>query len=109
MRIVLKNREPFGFAGLWEHWQSPEGEEVLSCTIITTEANDLLKAVHERMPVILTRDTEAAWLDPKTQEPEKLLPLLRQYPPEEMEFHPVSRDVNSPAVDKSSNIEPTKA
>jgi putative SOS response-associated peptidase YedK len=106
VRIVLKSREPFGFAGLWEHWRSPKGEEVLSCTIITTEANELLKAVHERMPVILTRDAEAAWLDPKTQEPEKLLPLLKQYPLEEMEFYPVSREVNSPAVDKASNIEP---
>ncbi len=55
MRIVLKNGQPFGFAGLWERWQSPEGEEVLSCTIITTAANELLKAVHDRMPVILTR------------------------------------------------------
>ena len=53
MRIVLKSREPFGFAGLWEHWQSPEGEEILSCTIITTEANELLKSVHDRMPVSL--------------------------------------------------------
>ena len=109
MRIVLKNREPFGFAGLWEHWKSPDGEEILSCTIITTEANELLKAVHERMPVILTRDAEAAWLDPKTQEPEKLLPLLRQYPAGEMEFYPVSRDVNSPAVDGPGNIEPVGA
>jgi len=106
VRIVLKNREPFGFAGLWEHWQSPEGEEVLSCTIVTTEANELLKAVHDRMPVILTRDAEALWLDPKTQDAEKLLPLLRQYPADEMEFYRVSREVNSPAVDKPSNIVP---
>jgi hypothetical protein len=54
----------------------------------------------------LDRDAEALWLDPKIQEPEKLLPLLRQYPPDEMEFYPVSREVNSPAVDKASNIEP---
>ena len=47
-------------------------------------------------------------MDPKTQEPEKLLPLLKQYPPEEMEFYPVSREVNSPAVDKPSNIQPIK-
>jgi putative SOS response-associated peptidase YedK len=105
MRIMLKSREPFGFAGLWEHWKSPDGEEILSCTIITIEANELLKAVHERMPVILTRDAEAAWLDPKTQEPEKLLPLLKQYPAGEMEFYPVSRDVNSPAIDRPANIE----
>jgi putative SOS response-associated peptidase YedK len=108
VRIVLKSREPFGFAGLWEHWNSPEGEEVLSCTIVTTDANELLKAVHHRMPVILTRDAEALWLDPKTREPEKLLPLLRQYPADEMEFYPVSQEVNTSAVDKPSNIVPIK-
>jgi putative SOS response-associated peptidase YedK len=108
VRIVLKSREPFGFAGLWEHWNSPESEEVLSCTIITTEANALLKTIHERMSVILTRDAEAAWLDPKTQEAEKLLPLLSQYPPDQMEYYRVSRQVNSPAVDKASNVAPIK-
>ena len=106
--ILLKSREPFGFAGLWEHWTSPEGEEVLSCTIITTAANELLRPVHERMPVILTRDAEALWLDPNTQDPEKLLPLLQQYPSDQMEFYPVSREVNSPAIDRPSNIEPIK-
>jgi putative SOS response-associated peptidase YedK len=108
IRIVLKSREPFGFAGLWERWQSPDGAEMLSCTIITTEANELLKSVHDRMPVILTRDAEAKWLDPKVQEPDKLLPLLKQFPSDQMEFYPLSREVNSPAVDKPSNIEPIK-
>ena len=106
VHIVLKSREPFGFAGLWEHWTSPEGEEILTCTIITTEANDLLKAVHDRMPVILTRDAEAAWLDPQIHEAEKLLPLLKQYPADEMEYCAVSRQVNSPAVDEPNNIKP---
>jgi putative SOS response-associated peptidase YedK len=106
VRIVLKSREPFGFAGLWEQWMSPDGEGILSCTIITTEANELLKPIHNRMPVILMQDVEAVWLDPKIQEPEKLLPLLRQHPSDELEFYPVSREVNSPAVDKPSNIEP---
>ena len=68
-------------------------------------ANELLKDVHNRMPVILTRDAEAAWLDPKTHEPERLL-LLRQYSPDEMEFYRVSREVNSPAADNPSTIEP---
>jgi putative SOS response-associated peptidase YedK len=106
VHIVLKSREPFGFAGLWEHWKSPDGEEILSCTIITTEANELLKAVHERMPVILTLEAEAVWLDPKIQEPEKLLPLLKQFPSDKMEFYPVSKEVNSPTFDKPSNILP---
>ncbi len=74
--IVLKSREPFGFAGLWDNWTSPDGEEIKSCTIITTEANELLKPIHDRMPVILNRNEEAIWLDPAMQDPATLLPLL---------------------------------
>src|ERR1041384_635603 len=87
--IRLKSKEPFGFAGLWEHWTSPDGEEVLSCTIITTEVNELLKEVHHRMPVILPREAEAVWLDPKIQDTDKLLPLLKPYRSDEMEFYSV--------------------
>jgi putative SOS response-associated peptidase YedK len=97
--IVLKNREPFGFAGLWENWISPDGEEIKSCTIITTEANELLKPIHDRMPVILTREGEAVWLDPTIQDPGSLLPLLNPYPAEDMEWYPVSTSVNNPAHD----------
>ena len=106
VRIVLRSREPFGFAGLWEQWTSPTGDDLLSCTIITTAANELLKAVHERMPVILSRVDEALWLDPKIQDPETLLPLLKQYPSELMEYYPVSREVNSPANDVPQCIVP---
>jgi putative SOS response-associated peptidase YedK len=106
VRIVLKSREPFAFAGLWEHWTSPDDEEVLSCTIITTAANELLKEVHERMPVILSRDDEALWLAPKTDDPGKLLPLLKEYPSELMEYYPVDRIVNSPANDTPECIIP---
>ena len=74
----------------------------------TTADNELLRDVHERMPVILTRDAEAAWLDSKTQDTAALLALLKQYPAEEMEFYPVLRDVNSPTVDVPGNIEPVK-
>jgi putative SOS response-associated peptidase YedK len=70
----------------------------------TTVANELLKDVHNRIPVILTRDAETAWLDPKTHEPERLL-LLRQCPSDEMDFYPLSREVNSPAADNPSTIE----
>jgi len=104
IRIVLKSREPFGFSGLWEGWKSPEGENIKSCTIITTEANDLLKEVHDRMQMILTKAAESIWLDPKIQEPEKLLPLLKPNPPELMEFYPFSRAVNSPSHDASDFI-----
>lgn len=108
VRIVLKSREPFGFAGLWDSWTSPANEMIQSCTIITTAANELIQPVHDRMPVILNREDEAQWLDPKLDDPEKLRPLLEPYPSSEMQFYPVSREVNSPGVDKPSNIEPLK-
>ena len=106
MYIVLKSREPFGFAGLWDTWTSPEGREIKSCTIITTEANELLKQIHDRMPVILTRDAEAVWLDPTIQEPAKLLPLLTPYPAQNMEYYPVSTWVNNPAHDSQECVRP---
>ena len=102
--IVLKSREPFGFAGLWETWTSPDGEEIRTCTIITTEANELLKEIHDRMPVILVRETEVIWLDPTIQDPARLLPLLRPYPAEEMEAYPVSTRVNNPSHDSQECI-----
>ena len=105
VRIVLKNREPFGFAGLWEQWVSPDGEGILSCTIITTSANELLKDVHDRMPVILPREAEGTWLNPDAPVSE-LLSLLKPYPADEMEFYPVSRAVNSRAIDSPDCIAP---
>lgn len=106
VRIVLKTREPFGFAGLWESWTSPEGEESRSCTIITTEANELLTPIHDRMPVILNHDAEAVWLDPTIQDSARLLPLLRPYPSEEMEIYQVSTRVNNPDRDGPECIKP---
>lgn len=105
--IALKSREPFGFAGLWESWTSQEGEEIKSCTIITTEANELLKPIH-RMPVILTREAETIWLDPSIEEPAKLLPLLKRYPAAKMEYYAVSTWVNNPAHDSQVCIEAVK-
>lgn len=104
--IVLKSREPFGFAGLWDTWTSPDGKEILTCTIITTEANELLKPIHDRMPVILARDAEALWLDPKTQDPSRLLPLLTPYPAKDMEVYPISTWVNNPTHDNPECIQP---
>ena len=106
VRIVLKSREPFALAGLWDRWRSPENIEVLSCTIITTAANDLIREIHDRMPVILDRAAEAQWLDPKVNDPVQLRPLLQPYPSELMEYYPVSRQVNSPSVDVPGNIDP---
>ena len=96
MFIRLKSGQPFGFAGLYDVWTSPEGESVTSCTIITTSANDLMQPIHDRMPVILPKPHESTWLNPAIQGAADVLPLLVPYSAAEMEAYPVSRLVNSP-------------
>jgi putative SOS response-associated peptidase YedK len=96
MYIRLKSGKPFGFAGLYEVWKSPEGKELTTCTIITTEANELMKPIHERMPVIIPAELLDKWLDPAIEGKEQLLDMLRPYPAGEMEAYPVSKRVNSP-------------
>ena len=83
------------FAGLWETWKSPKGEVVQSCTIITTEANPFIQTLHTRMPVILSDETQALWLDPLTEDPKNLEPLLIPAPVELLTSHRVSETVNS--------------
>jgi putative SOS response-associated peptidase YedK len=104
--LALKSREPFGFAGLWDAWTSPDGEEIRSCTIITVDANELLLPIHDRMPVILTPEAEAVWLDPAIQEPAQLLPLLTSYPAEGMTLYPVRIRVNNPTHEGPECVEP---
>ncbi len=106
MRIVLKSREPFAFAGLWETWRNPEGDTVLSCTIITTGANDLLRPIHERMPVILPRELEEFWLDGDITDPAVLSEVLSPYPDESMEAYQVSPQVNKATNDGADLILP---
>jgi putative SOS response-associated peptidase YedK len=84
VQIYLKSKEPFGFAGLFEHWTSPEGQLINSCTIITTEPNELIKPIHDRMPVIVPKNLESAWIDPHNTDYSSLLPILKPYPSEEM-------------------------
>jgi len=99
MRFVLKSREPFAFAGLWDSWQKPDGGELQSYAIITTQANDLLKPVHDRMPVMLDDLTQKTWLDPELTDPRILTVLLQPFPSDLMEAYDVSTLVNSPASD----------
>src|SRR5215470_3448132 len=77
--IGVGDHEPFAFAGLWERWERG-GAAAESCAILTCAANNLMRPLHERMPVILPREAYGLWLDPTVQEPGKLLPLLRPYP-----------------------------
>jgi putative SOS response-associated peptidase YedK len=105
--FYLKDKDVFGFAGLWESWIDKQtGEELETCTIITTEANNVLKSVHERMPVILKPESYDEWLDTKVKDTGRLQKLLVPYSAKEMDSHPVSRSVNIPDSDSSDLIEP---
>lgn len=106
IRFVLKNRDVFAFAGLWDTWRNQRGELIFSFTIITTQANDLIRPIHDRMPVILKREYEELWLDPEVNDVDKLLSLLIPYPPEMMEAYRVSSLVNSPKEDSPECIKP---
>lgn len=107
--IQLKSGKPFAFAGLWDEWLSPDGSQVKSCTVITTEPNALMTTLHHRMPVILPPKDYAQWLDSAPQKPEGLQHLLAQYPAGEMTAHPVSTLVNSPANDRPELVQPIPA
>jgi putative SOS response-associated peptidase YedK len=100
----LKAGEPFAFAGLWEHWSKGE-QPVETCTILTTEANSLLRPVHERMPVILRPDDYGRWLHPK-ETAAKLLPMLVPFSADLMESRAVSKLVNSPKNNVPECIQP---
>ena len=103
--VHMKNGTVFGFAGLWESWNNPEGHTVESCAIITTPANDLVRKIHDRMPVILHPDRYEAWLSERS--PENFLQkLLVPYPPDEMEAYRVSSEVNSPKNDVPDCLQP---
>jgi putative SOS response-associated peptidase YedK len=96
--------EPFAFAGLWEQWKSPAGEEVQTCTIITCAANALVAPVHERMPVMLSDDNLWDWLS--EGQPNQLTSLLRPYPADGMARFPVSTQVNRPEIDSPELVQP---
>ena len=107
VRFTLASGEPFAFAGLWQTWQDPRGETAASCTIITTEANELLRPVHDRMPVILPRDLEPLWLE-EVQDATALSSLLTPYPPGGMDAYEVSTLVNSALNDGLELIAPVE-
>ena len=103
--IRLADDKPFAFAGLWERWEGPDGP-VDSCAILTTEANELVRPVHDRMPVILDRRHFGQWLDPAEQDAGALAPLLRPFAADRMHAYPVSTLVNSPRNDDARCLGP---
>jgi len=104
--IHRKDEEPFAFAGLWEGWENPEdGKEVQSCSLITTEANELMAPIHDRVPVILAESAHDRWLD-EDEPVSDLQALLKPYPADEMAAYTISIYVNNPMNQGPKCIEP---
>ncbi len=99
MYITMKSGEPFAFAGLWDNWKSPDGQQIRSCTIITTQPNEVVASIHNRMPAILVPDARELWLDTNLHDADALLHWLAPYPSEQMTARAVSRLVNDPKHD----------
>jgi putative SOS response-associated peptidase YedK len=100
--IRLKDAEVFAFAGLWERWENKAASPpvvVETCAIITIGANEAMKPVHHRMPVILDPGDYEGWLDPSRQDPAAILPFVKACPAEWLILHPVSKRVNNPHND----------
>ena len=94
--IHRSDGDMLALAGLWEHWQGPGGEEIESCTLLTTDANNLMAPLHDRMPVILSPGDYDRWMDVKQQDPWQVSDLLRPCPGDWLIADPVSSYVNSP-------------
>jgi putative SOS response-associated peptidase YedK len=104
--IHLEDHAVFAFAGLWETWHSPEGDEVRTCTIITGEPNAALAPYHHRMAVILPPEHYEQWLSPDELPAQTLMPLLQPYPASKMHIYPVDTLVNNVRNDSPLLIEP---
>jgi putative SOS response-associated peptidase YedK len=104
--IQLKTGRPFAFAGLWTEWRNADGSELRSCTIVTTEPNELMASIHSRMPAILRAEDRESWLEPAAREPAVLRHLLKPYPADLMRAFPVSTLVNNPSTDRAECILP---
>lgn len=93
--VHLKSKKPFAFAGLWDTWTSMDGSEVKTCCFITCEPNELVKQIHHRMGVILHEKDYEMWLQPSEADTKQLLPLLTQYPAEDMAYYQVGTTVSN--------------
>ncbi len=106
--IRLSSRRPFSFAGLWERWKGPDDAEVLSCTIVTGAANDLMAPIHDRMPIVVAPEDRARWLTPERVSSDEMADILSPPPSEGFEIFEVSRLVNSPKNDSPECVAPAE-
>lgn len=108
--IRRADEKPLAFAGLWAAWHDPESEEkLLTCTIVTGRPNAMVAEVHDRMPIILAKESWSRWLDRDLDEPAAIENLLGVHPPEGMALHPVSTLVNTVANNYPECIEPLES
>ncbi|WGU96916.1 SOS response-associated peptidase [Paenibacillus dendritiformis] len=106
IRIVRRDGGLFQFAGLYDTWFDAEGRKVSTCTIITTEPNELMAPIHDRMPVIVPPEQMTMWLDRGTTDTLRLEPLLRPCPADELRAYPVHKRVGNAKTDDPACIEP---
>jgi putative SOS response-associated peptidase YedK len=106
--IRFRDDRPFAFAGLWESWEGPDHTAIDSCTIITTAANQLIRPLHDRMPVILSPGAYVSWLDSSLENIDEILAMLVPFSSDEMESYPVNTLVNKATHDEPGCIEPLK-
>ena len=105
-RFTVKNEPLFALAGLWNPYLTSDGKKYYTCTIITTSPNELIKPIHNRMPVILTKESETLWLNPKITDYETLSALLTPFKADNMDYYQVSQIVNNVRNDNSKCIQP---
>lgn len=104
----IGEHQPFAFAGLWDTWRSPDGE-IMSCTLLTTDASAEVSPVHHRMPVIVPPQAYSQWLDPNLTDPEAVLPLLNSDIYQSLSSYPVSAVVNNPTKDSAECVQPVES
>lgn len=104
--IHPKRIDFYAFAGIWDIWKNENGQEIKTYSIMTTEPNKEMTAIHNRMPVILHSEDEAAWIEPSNNEPDSLGKLLFPYEDNGLEIYVVSRDVNNPRNNSPGLLEP---
>lgn len=103
--IALSDERVMAVAGLWERWEGAEDAPIESCTLLTTESNDLIAPLHERMPVIVAPENYELWLNPSVEDPTVIRPLIVPYPPGEMIARPIRPLVNDPSFDSASLLD----
>lgn len=104
--FTLRGAGPFAMAGIWERWHPPEGPPLESCAILTTEPNELVAPIHDRMPVLLPEEAWAGWLDPGERDPARLQAMLVPFPAGHMAAREVSTWANDARHDDPRCIAP---